>query len=478
MLILHTAVLALAHITLMSSGGPADWPGFRGPNGNGVCAAATLPDSLEGENALRWRVDLPRGYSSPIVLDDCIIVTATEGNDLFTICLDRATGETRWKYTSSSPLKEPLRTPNTATSSTPLTDGNCIFVYELTTGLVSLDLDGNVIWEHAMEDPNVPHRMSSSPVLAEDVVVLQCDQDTNSYLLGVDAATGEERWKIERPGVLHGYATPVVYDPGDGGPLEVIVSGSYEVCSYDASTGEQIWFARGAAWQTKSVPVLGDGCVFVHAAMGPMTEYGAPTLPVNFKSLTDEFDADGDGLLQQAEWTHPAIAQLWFLYDLDKDGAFDEGEFKHAERRSSAAASGGFFAIDLGGSGDVTDTHVRWSFADKRSLPDIPSPILVGDIVYLLKEGGVLSAVDAATGELIKRGRVGESDRFYASPIAAGDRLLVASHGGLVTIIQAGREWEPISTLDLGEEIWATPALADDALIMRTQTALYSFCLE
>ena len=151
-----------------------------------------------------------------------------------------------------------------------------------------------------------------------------------------------------------------------------------------------------------------------------------------------------------------------------------DGHRQHVDPARHSLAANGLYAIRLGGSGDVTGSHVEWTW--KRSLPNVPSPILMDGVLYVLKEGGVLTALDPATGETHSAGRIeGAEEGYYASPVAAGDHILTASQGGKVALIAAGAEWEVLEVADFEEEIWATPALAQDGLYLRTQSALYAF---
>ena len=480
----------------------ADWPAFRGPSGAGVSAADNLPgdNGLDVDANLLWKQEIGRGYSSPIVVDDLVIVTAfdDELEDRQLIALERETGEMIWSATAPK-LAEPLRTPNSPVSSTPVSDGKRIVVFYLDHGLVCYDLDGKELWQHPIERLNIPHRMSSSPVLAGNVIVLQCDQDTGSYLLAVDMETGEEVWKKDRPGFVHGYATPCAYEHDEA--WFVLVPGSYDAVAYDIETSNEAWRMDGMAWQTKTIPLVENGVAYVHAAMGGLSEFGAPTLPATFEEALEEHDKDGNGTIEQAEWQHPAMAQLWFLYDLNNDGSFAADEWIHAARRNTAF--GGLFAIQFDGnnsgdkinqtedastptsqpssqSSDHQDTNSPnatrlWTFDDRRSLPDTPSPLLYDNVIYMIKDGGILTAVDPATGESLKRERVGDPDRYFASPIAGDGKVYLASQAGIITILKAGTEFEVLASLDLAEETWSTPALADGQLIVRTQEALYCF---
>lgn len=115
-----------------------------------------------------------------------------------------------------------------------------------------------------------------------------------------------------------------------------------------------------------------------------------------------------------------------------------------------------------------------WSY--RRSLPNFPSPLLYEGVLYVLKEGGILTALDPKSGEVLKAGRIeGALDDYFASPVAADGKLFTASHAGRLAVLAAGPDWRVLSVSDLEEEIWATPAIAGSQIFVRTQEALYCF---
>ena len=453
---------------------PADvpeWGGFRGNNGAGVAESPGLPDKLSADACGLWEASIPPGYSSPTVCGERVFLTAAEGKELSTICLDRATGEERWaKVIEFSGKRTGANSP---AAPSPVTDGRAVYVCFHDVGLIAYDLDGNEKWRQEMEGFDIPHGMSTSPVVHGDLVVLLIDQDSKSELVAFEKSTGEVRWRTEREGTTHSYSTPTIYAPAEG-PTQVVVSGSFQIAGYALETGEKIWWANGAAWQTKSVPVIVGDTAIVNAYMVPSTEFGVPALNQTWEEILAEKDADEDGLIARSEWNDiPALQQAWFIFDLDNDEMLDEDDYAYLV--STGHSTGGLFAIKLDGTGDVTDTHIVWENDQKRGLPDIPSPIVVDGVIYLVKEGGILTSIDAATGEVVKQARIGEPDRYYASPVAAAGRIVTASHGGQLTVVQAGREWEVVSSEDLQEEVWSTPAIAGDQVFIRTQFALYCF---
>ncbi|MGH9905506.1 MAG: PQQ-binding-like beta-propeller repeat protein, partial [Pyrinomonadaceae bacterium] len=142
--------------------------------------------------------------------------------------------------------------------------------------------------------------------------------------------------------------------------------------------------------------------------------------------------------------------------------------------RNSTTAGHGLTAVRLGGQGDLTQTNVAWSI--KKSYPNIPAPLIYRGVMYLMKEGGILTAVNPVSGEVLKQGRTPEAlEEYYASPVAADGKVFLVSASGKVTVLKAGAQWEILAVNDLNEEAWATPAIAGSNLYIRTRNALYSF---
>ncbi|MCZ6597964.1 MAG: PQQ-binding-like beta-propeller repeat protein [Planctomycetota bacterium] len=463
---MHLIAVILA---LVSPGDTPEWGGFRGSNGSGVAESASIPDALDPEGNVLWRVEVPGGYSSPIVSGDRVFLTATEGKRLLTLCLDRATGEIRWERELEFDGKRPGG--NSSASPTPATDGERVYAVFHSVGLIAYDFEGEELWRKTMGF-NLPHGMATSPVVHGDVVVLLVDQDTEAHLIALDKVTGEERWKALRPGVTHSYSTPAIYEPEEG-PAQVIVSGSLQISGYSLVDGEKLWWVGGSAWQTKCVPVIAGDTCFVNAYMVPSAEFGIPKFTETWEEVLAERDEDGDGKIARDEWDHGMLQMAWFIYDLDNDDLLDEKDY--AFLQTSGTATGGLFAIRLGGRGNVSESHVRWKYDDRRGLPDVPTPIYYQDALVMIKEGGILSSFDPENGEVVKQGRVGDPDQYFASPVAADGKIILASVSGQLAVVSGGREWEVLSVNTLDEDVWSTPAIAGDQVFVRSQDALYCF---
>ncbi|MEM7310280.1 MAG: PQQ-binding-like beta-propeller repeat protein [Planctomycetota bacterium] len=463
-------LLLVPVVSLASAGDPPEWGGFRGNNGAGLAASETIPDALDPETNRMWRTEVPPGYSSPTVAGERVFVTAVDGKTLLTLCLDRATGEARWTNEVEFDGRRPGA--NSPAAPSPTTDGERVYVLFDGYGLVVYDVEGEELWDKPMGPFNIPHGISSSPLAHDGKVVLLVDQDLDAYLIAFDAESGEELWKTERRGVVQGYSSPVLYTPAEG-EAQVVVSGSFQIAGYSLASGEKLWWVDGGAWQAKCVPVIAGEHCYVNSHMVSTGEIGMPRFTQTFDELLAERDADGDGLVARDEWDHPGLQQAWFIFDLNDDGKLDAGDWDYAV--ASGRSTGGLFAIRLGGEGDVTESHVDWLYDGRKGLPHIPSPIVVGDALFTVKEGAILTAFDLGTGEALKSERIGEPDTYYASPISAAGKIITASQSGHLSVIRAGKDWEVVSTHPLDEEVWSTPAIAGDQVFVRTLEAIHCF---
>lgn len=464
------ALVLMASLATATPSNADAWPRFRGENARGVADAAPLPGDADKQKSLLWRVSAPPGYSSPVIEGGRVYLTGFEGEKLFTLCLDAKTGKERWRREAprARTTKRPVNTP---VSTTAATDRRGVYVLFEDFGLLAYSRDGKERWRKPLGQFKVPYGLGASPIVADAKLILLLDQDTDSFLAAFDPKEGKQLWRTERPEAQHGFSTPVVYRPAQGG-AQLVVLGSHELAGYALASGEKLWWVRGMAWQAKCTPVIDGDSVYVNSSMPNMSELDKREKLAAFGEVLKAKDANQDGRVGQDEAPHEAMKKLWFLYDLDGDGLLDEKEWKVAQSRD--AAKSGLYAIALGGRGDVTDTHVRWRH--ERSLPNIPTPLVYRGVLYLLREGGILTTFDPATGKVLKQGRLeGALDPYFASPIAGDGKLFFASQSGKVSVVKAAGEFELLGVSDLGEEIWSTPALADGRLFIRTQKALYCF---
>ena len=465
-----TAFLTFTLATLVASAlGAADWSRFRGPNGAGVADGPALPASLDPGGAV-WKVAVPHGYSSPILSGDRLYLTAFEGDDLLVLCLSRADGRELWRRKAPRPRVEKVDKRNTPASPSAAVDPDRVVVFFADFGLVAYDHAGRELWRTPLGPFDNVYGMGASPILAGGLVLLSCDQSRGSFVAAFDAKTGRERWRTPRPEALSGHATPVVLSR-PGAPDQLIVPGSFRLDAYDIKTGAVVWYANGLPSEMKSGAVLGDGAVYVVGYSSPLNEPGQhPKLP-SYADWRTAQDQDKDGRVTRAE-ADPTSKDYFDFIDLDRDGSVSESEWRMNE--AMMAAENGLLAFKSDGKGDVTRSGLLWSY--RRSIPQLPTPVLYRGVLYMINDGGILTTLDPATGKALKQGRLREAvDQYFASPVAGDGKVYFVSKSGIASVLKAGPEQEPLSVSDLAEEVAATPALGDGRLYLRTRSSLYCF---
>ena len=241
------------------------------------------------------------------------------------------------------------------------------------------------------------------------------------------------------------------------------------VTSYRADTGEKLWWVRGFSWQPKSLPVIDGDMIYVHG-----WEYGgeaeAPTETPAWEEALGRYDKNKDGKITKDE-VDLKMQNEFYLLDLDGEGhlAPRDWDFYRARR----AARNTLLAIKHGGSGDLSRS-VLWRM--QKFLPNVPSPLIYQGVLYLVKDGGIFSSIDPKTGEILKQGRLtGALDTYYSSPVAAAGKIYLFSQTGIGTVLKAGGQWEILASNDMDDPVFATPAIVDNKMYVRTRGALYCF---
>jgi outer membrane protein assembly factor BamB len=301
-------------------------------------------------------------------------------------------------------------------------------------------------------------------------VVLACDQSRGSFVAAFDAQSGRERWRKPRPEALSGHSTPVVLERA-GAPPQLVLPGSFRLDAYDLRTGETAWFANGLPSEMKTGPVLHEGTVLVVGYGSPLNEPGQqPKLPP-YAEWRAAHDKDADGRVAKAEADATSREYFDFI-DLDKDGSVSEAEWK--TNLAMMGAENGLLAFRSDLAGDVTRSGLLWTH--RRSVPQLPTPVVYRGVLYMINAAGILTTLDPATGAVLTQGRLrGAVDSYYASPVAGDGKVYFFGRSGIASVLEAGAEPKPVSVSDLGDEILATPALVDGRLYLRTRAALYCF---
>lgn len=488
-------VTFLGGLTAIGGQRNATWNQFRGPNGQGAVEGDDIPINFGQDTNVLWKTAIGPGHSSPLIWDDRIFLTAVEPANkerLITLAIDRKNGKILWRKVVQAETKVRFHPLNNPASSTPAADERHVYVYFGTFGLICYDRAANVVWRRKMKTPRSKYGMATSPILYEDKVILVLDGDGGtSRLLAVNRDTGETVYEQPRSLFKAGWSTPMIWRHGDA--EELVVLGSKRLTSYDPSTGEEIWWAGGFPQETVGIPVAGDGLLFAGAAA--LGGRGDDKLDAagTWKLTVDEFDKNRDNKIQRDEMTEgfafiqrPELPKnnpgyglpvrnmetLLKIFDRDKNRIISQAEWMQTMSGFEAYSHPTLLAIRPGAENNARPSHVAWEI--QRGIPETPSLLYFRARLYLLRDGGLLTCIRASTGKELFRQKIGAAGQYTASPIAAGDKVIVASVRGVVTIIQADDKLKILAKNNFAEKIFATPAIAQNKLYLRTTEHLYA----
>ena len=455
---------------LAAQGATPAWPGFRGQNSSGVSADATPPIEISPSNSVLWKVPVPWSPSSPCIWKDKIFLTTYSEGELQTRCYRRPDGQEAWRMGVKPERLEAFhQTENNPAAPTPATDGRRLVSYFGSFGLICYDLKGRELWRHPLPVAlsTGGYGTGASPLLAGNLVVVNRDQDEGSELLAVDLRTGKTAWETARPEAYGSFGTPILWR--NNGVEEVITPGSLRLKGYALATGLEDWVLQGTVAFACTTPVLGDGRLFF-AGWSP-GQADAPLPP--WEKFLGQFDKNKEGVIH-LDKVDPAARDFLRSLDLNHDGKIEQSEYVQV-LATFAKGENSLVAIEPGGRGDVTKSHVAWKFT--RGLPHVASLLFYEGRVYMVENGGMLTSLEAKTGRACyTKERLGAPGNYYSSPVAAAGRIYLASLAGKLTVVKAGGEKpEILHQAEFGERILATPALVGSNLYLRTQSTLYAF---
>lgn len=377
-------------------------------------------------------------------------------------CLDRATGETIWKKVAVERKPTiPIHSTNTYASETPVTDGEHLYVYFGMTGLYCYDLSGNLVWSKELESYPMMAGWGtgSSPALAGDMLIIQCDNEEESYLAAFDKRTGEEKWRVPRD-EKSSWCTPFVWK--NKTRTELVVLGA-TARSHDPATGEVLWELPGFIGRCNASPVADEEKIYFGGGTGPGGGGGFG----GFGGRPGG-GAPGGGAGQ------PGAPGGERGSDNQRGGPAGRG-------RMGSGAGSPLVAVRAGATGKLSlddagkeGSGIAWSAP--RGGPSMASPLLYQGYIYVLEQrGSLLTCYDAKDGQQIYRERLPGASGFTASPFASGDRFFCIDGNGRTFAVQAGPKFELLTESPLDEMCWTTPSVAGDTLLIRTEGTLYSF---
>lgn len=395
------------------------WPQHRGPDGFGNAANSTLPLTWSESSNVRWKTAIHgRAWSSPVILDNQVwLTTATaDGKSLSAVAVDSTSGKIVHDLKLFDVAEPQYAHPfNTYASPTPVIEKGRVYVTFGSPGTAAIDtVSGKTLWERRDLECNHFRGAGSSPILFRNLLIMHYDGSDVQYVVALDKATGKTVWK-----------TPRSVDFRDLGPDgKPKADGDFRKA-----------FATPHVLDVNGAPLL--------LSLGGRAAYGYDPLTGKERWRLEE-------LKSHSASTRPVAGHGMVFYPT----GFDSPQL---------------VAMRPEGEGDITATNVVWRFA--RSVPNKPSILLVGDVIFMINDVGIATAVEAKTGEMVWQSRVGGT--FSASPIHAGGRLYLFDEDGKTTVLEAGRAFKVLAENQLDNGIMASPAVAGNALFVRTTTDLY-----
>ena len=406
---------------------PAEnWGSWRGPTSNGISNEKDLPITWSKDKNVAWRIALPGpAGATPVVWGDRIFLTSIDGEDLLLLCFG-TDGKEQWRRTIGQGNKDVRGDEGNSASPSPITDGTHVWTFMATGNLACFTVSGEPVWAIDVQKEygafDIAFGMSATPVLFDGRLFLQLihgdgkPSTQEAIIVALDAATGHGIWKKERVTAAaneneHSYSSPMLYNFGS--TTFLITHGADYTVAYSLQDGEELW------------------------RLGGMNPHDDPNRSYH---PTLRFVAS------------PAAAEGIVVCPTAKNGPV--------------------FAVRPDGRGDLTDSAATLWVRDKNT-PDVPSPLIDDDLVYLCRENGILLCLDRETGAEIYMERT-HNDRHRASPVLADGHIYLTARDGKVTVVKTGRKFEMVAQNETGEAMSASPVISNGTIYLRTFDALWA----
>ncbi len=397
-----------------------NWPGFRGPEGNGIAYHTDVPSEWDGKSNknIPWKTPIPLpGFNSPILWGDKIFLSGADRKNRVVYCIDAGSGKISWqaevKDIPGSPDKPPKPTDDTGYAApTMTTDGQRVFAIFAAGDIACFDFAGKPIWAKNLGAPANHYGHASSLITYQDLLLVQYDQKTGGHLLALETDTGILVYDKTRD-VEISWASPIVVNTG--ARTEIILNSNPFVISYDPRTGQELWRVECMSGEIAPSPAYADGMVFV------VNEY----------------------------------ACLAAIKISDQGGSF-------REKPPPGPPAKAF---------DKAAPALAWEF--EEDLSEVSSPLATKDFLIMASSFGAVSCFNSKTGE---RYWLHDFERgFYSSPILVGDKVYLVDMNGVMQIFKADKQFQLISTCELGEKTATIPAFSPGRIYIRGEKHL--FCI-
>jgi outer membrane protein assembly factor BamB len=395
-------IAALLPLVGFSGARGENWPQWRGPQRNGVTADSGAPLAWSPTSGVRWKVPLPgSGISNPIVWENLVVCTSSDGprqQDLHVMATDRDTGRPLWhaRFWGTAPTLH-HGTKSSMASPSPVTDGRHVYAFFGSGDVFCLDLSGRLVWHRSLagEYGEFENRFaaSSSPLLFEDNLIVQCDHYGASYLVAIDKHTGASRWKTERPEAWLSWSSPVTTKPAGVG-AELIVCGSEKMDAFDPRTGDKLWTLRGLQRECIPTPIASGGMIYVTS--GP-----------NGDTFAVRAGGRGDVSDSHVVWSN------------DRGNPFVP---------SAILVGARYYLVDDHGIATCLDAKGGKILWRKRFGGDFTaSPVAAENRVYFVNEAGSTLVIQADADQYTELARNEIAEPVYASPAISAGRIFLRS---------------------------------------------------